>query len=113
MKTVKNLFLYSLLLIVLVLLTSFIPNIQGSGTGNAGSDQVMALESQSQRQECGADAHNDFTGIGSGNETGDSTNDLSCGNDSEAQGTNHELASILLFGTALIGAGVAVRRLRF
>ena len=111
MKTIKNLFLYSLLLIVLVLLTSFIPNIQGSGTGNAGSDQVMALESQSQRQECGEDARNDFGGIGSGNETGDSTNDLSCS--SEARATNHELASILLFGTALIGAGVAVRRLRF
>jgi hypothetical protein len=110
-KTFKNLFLYSLLLAVLVLLTSFITNIQVGGTGNAGNDQVMALKSQ--RQECGAGTHNDFTGIRSDNETDDNTNGLSCGDDSEPQGTNYELAAILLFGTALIGVGVAVRRWRF
>lgn len=112
-KTVKNFFLYSALLVVLVLSTSSVSNVQRSGGRNIGDDQVPAAESQSRKQECGNDRHNDFGAVGSGDETDGLANDLNCGSGFVASASNHELVSILLFGTALIGAGVAVRRLRF
>jgi hypothetical protein len=103
MRNFKNFFLYSGLLVVLVLSASSISN--GQGNGNDGNPPAGT-------NGC---AHQDPTGIidsgGNGSNNGiGGVDGPSCGGAQGAPAATPEPISMFLFGTGLVGVGVAARK---